>query len=130
MRGKSALEELETLVLPRARLREQELDADRPSLEKGRHPTMPPMSTKDHDALGFAKRVADRLLEVAREESTAVFALIAAPRFLGFLRQALSPNLADRVIKEVPRDFSSCTVSELADRLPMDDVARAADSSA
>ena len=61
------------------------------SMGKGRH-TMAneKADPKKHATMLFAKQIAERIEQVVHEGSCRGFALVAAPRFLGVLRDAIS----------------------------------------
>lgn len=61
------------------------------SVGKGRH-TMSneKADPKQHSATVFAKQIAERIARATHEGSCRGFALVAAPRFLGILRDAIS----------------------------------------
>jgi protein required for attachment to host cells len=61
------------------------------SVGKGRH-TMSneKANPKKTSALAFAKQIAERIAKVMHDGSCRGFALVAAPRFLGVLRDAIS----------------------------------------
>jgi len=61
------------------------------STGKGRHTmTNEKVDPKKHAAFVFAKQIAERIGKVMHDGSCRGFALIAAPRFLGVLREAVS----------------------------------------
>ncbi len=61
------------------------------SIGKGRHTiTSEKADPKKHAASMFAKQIAERIGKVMHDGSCRGFALVAAPRFLGVLRDAVS----------------------------------------
>jgi len=70
-----------------------------------------------HEAREFAQRVAQHLdtaLQAGRFEQLQI---VAAPRFLGLLRQALSTNLQRTVAREMDKDFVHFGNDDIAARL-------------
>ena len=118
------LKESNALVAPKARLRDKDLDADRPASERGRHPTVPRTTSKEYEAVRFAKIVAEELTRLVEANPECRIALVAAPRFLGHLRKVLHPPIARHVHWEESKDFSKCAVEELEQRLPLQSYAR------
>lgn len=58
-----------------------------------------------HEAHLFADRVAQRLEEVERENPVGRIVLMAAPAFLGLLREALPKTVRSKVVAEVHKDL-------------------------
>ena len=79
-----------------ARLKTEQLISDSggrsfDSKGKGRHTmTSEKVDPKKHAASMFAKQIAERIGKVMHDGSCRGFALVAAPRFLGVLRDAVS----------------------------------------
>ncbi len=90
------LREVSSLANDVARMKTSELVSDSggrsfDSKGKGRHTmTNERVDAKKHAALLFAKEIAGRIAEVMHDGSCLGFALVAAPRFLGILRDAIS----------------------------------------
>ena len=57
------------------------------------------------EAQAFARRVAAHLDEALRQKRFDELRIAAAPRFLGLLRQALSPHVAAEVTEELNKDL-------------------------
>lgn len=90
------LEEVCALINEAARLKTGELLSDKggrsfDSKGKGRH-TMSNerVDPKKHEAQMFAKAISDRIARVMHDGSCRGFALVAAPQFLGVLRDAIA----------------------------------------
>ncbi len=90
------LREVSSLANEMARMKTSELVSDTggrsfDSKGKGRHTmTNERVDAKKHAALLFAKEIAGRIAEVMHDGRCLGFALVAAPRFLGVLRDAIS----------------------------------------
>jgi len=90
------LREVFSLANEVARMKTEQLISDSggrsfDSKGKGRHTmTSEKVDPKQHAALIFAKQIAERIGTVMHDGSCRGFALVAAPRFLGVLREAVS----------------------------------------
>ena len=90
------LREIFSLANEAARMKTEQLISDsggrsHDSKGKGRHTmTNEKVDPKRQAALVFAKQIAERIGRVMHDGSCRGFALIAAPRFLGVLREAVS----------------------------------------
>jgi protein required for attachment to host cells len=62
----------------------------------------------------FARQIATRLAQLARQWPIQELVLIAAPRFLGVLRRALSDPLRQFVTREVARDLTAALPQPIA----------------
>lgn len=93
---RAPLRELFSLENEAARRKTGDLIADRggrsfDSHGQGRH-TMAKEKTdpKKHAAIGFAREIADRIGKAMNDGASRGFALVAAPKFLGVLRDAVA----------------------------------------
>lgn len=68
-------------------------------------------------AQAFARRVAAELAAAARDRRYDELTLIAAPRFLGLLRQALDANVRALVVAELDKDVIHESDAEVAARV-------------
>jgi protein required for attachment to host cells len=93
-----------------ARMKTSDLISDRggrsfDSKGKGRHTmTKEKVDVKKHAALLFAKEIAGRIADVMHDGSCRGFALVAAPRFLGILRESISVATTARPYATVDKD--------------------------
>jgi protein required for attachment to host cells len=114
----SPLRELEDIVHTEGRSPEQEMISDRPgrafdSVGEGRHAMEKQIEPKRHEAGMFAKRIAERL-DLARVKGECEqLVLIAAPEFLGVLRQNLTANTAKLVGKTIDKNLVQKTEAEI-----------------
>lgn len=69
------------------------------------------------EAAGFARRVAQWLADAHQKGRFDALRIVAAPRFLGFLRKALSPQVAQLVTEDTPQDLVKLNQRELTVRL-------------
>jgi protein required for attachment to host cells len=61
----------------------------------------------------FAARIADTLYQLGHAQRFQSLVVVAPPRMLGDLRAALHPEVAQRVVGEVPKDLLSHSLPEL-----------------
>jgi protein required for attachment to host cells len=106
------LHELDDLVNPAGRLHDSELRTDNVGRYYGRgermqgHSAQPRTDPGEHETELFAKTVAHYLEQARVEHRYARLCLMAAPKFLGLLRQNLSKNARDLVFEELAKDVS------------------------
>ncbi len=117
------LQELETLSHPEGRMHEQALASDAPgrafdSEGAGRHAMEVQVSPKKHEAMMFAGRIATRLEAGRVHREFDKLALLAAPEFLGLLRDKLNPQLRALVLHEVDKNPSGLKADAIRARLP------------
>jgi protein required for attachment to host cells len=118
-----ALEELETLDHPEGRMREQELVSDLPGRTfdragEGRHMKEVQVRPKEHEATKFAENLAQHLETGRVQGRYDTLFLVAAPDFLGLVRQKLSPQTAALVQLEIDNDFTKHDPREIRKALP------------
>ena len=119
----SRLVEREALEHPEGRLRSQAINADRPgrSFESAgakRHAMTREVDPKKQEAIVFAQSVADHLENARRKEEVARLVLIAAPEFLGLLRDAMTVELRRLVVAEFSLDLAHMSPQEIRAHLP------------
>jgi protein required for attachment to host cells len=104
-------------------LKDQDLETDRPGRRFGgthghRHAVDGERSTERHEMEQFARTVA-RTLDAARgRQEFDRLVLIAAPRMLGLLREALPDTCRAVVTAEVPKDFVRHDPNTIRDVVP------------
>ena len=116
---------------PKARLHDRDLESDRPGrvfdhapLAAGRrgavghHGTEGERSPRKHEAVNFARQIADQLEAARREGQFDRLVLMAAPTFLGLLRKALSQPVRAIIFAEVHKDLVHQEVSVVREQLP------------
>ncbi|MDY6956093.1 MAG: host attachment protein [Pseudomonadota bacterium] len=116
--ARGPLLELEDAVHPASRLPGHELLADRPgraldSHGEHRHGMEPTIDPKDEEARRFAAELCARLRERYQAHAFTHLVLVAPPRFLGFLRNALDHQIASRVLASVDLDLTHCTTPDV-----------------
>lgn len=111
-----------TLVDPVGRQHEQEFGMDRPGsgvgAGHGHYALQHRTSRKEHEVELFAKQIAEKLAVDASAGEFDDLAIVAAPRFLGALRKALSPALHKRVKHEIHYDLVHQSEAMIRDHLP------------
>lgn len=106
------LRELEDLVNPAGRQNERELRTDSRGRYYGRgeqmqgHTAVPNTDPVTHEVQLFAKTVCDRLEEARVQHQYERLCLIAAPKFLGLLRQNLGKDTRNLVFEELDKDIA------------------------
>lgn len=124
-----ALQEVDDIVNSEARMRASEQFSDRLSPKaagKSSHNTggaLPnsqyePQQTPDERAAEmFAKELSARLLQAHQGGRFQKLALVAAPKFLGVLRQQLDPQLQPLVVMEINKDYTHSSGQQLRDQI-------------
>jgi len=119
----SRLEERESLENPQGRMKAQAIDADRPgrafqSAGMSRHGITREVDAKTQAAIRFARQVAERLESARRQGEVERLILVAAPEFLGLLRQHLSAELRRIIDQEFSLDLLPMKAQEIRAHLP------------
>jgi len=117
----SGLKELQRFDNPDGRAHERDLTSDLPgrafdSAGQGRHAMEQQVSPKEEAAVRFAAELADAV--AARANRFDKLYLIAAPAFLGRLRQALGGRLNGLPTVEIDKDYTTLDARALRERLP------------
>lgn len=117
------LVEFEALEHPEGRLKSQSIDADRPgrSFESAgmkRHAMSREVDPKKQEAITFARRVAERLDNARRQGEVEHLILVAAPEFLGLLRDNITSELRRMIEEEFSLDLVHMSPSEIRTHLP------------
>lgn len=106
-----------------ARMKGAELLADRPgrtfdrSRDEGRHAMEPDTDPKRVEKEKFAYRVAELLEQGLNDGRYGELLLVAEPRMLGHLREALPKRVRERITKEIDRDLTGLPHPDLEKRL-------------
>jgi protein required for attachment to host cells len=116
------LTEIYVLVDPDSRLREREVNTDRPGrvhdrYGQGRH-AMEQNSARHESAKRFAARVCAWLEQGRRRNRFQGLVLVAAPEFAGLLRRQMSPRLRQCIDAEVPKNISGLPERSIRRFLP------------
>ncbi|HSH84638.1 MAG TPA: host attachment protein [Guyparkeria sp.] len=118
-----ALEEITTLSNPSARMRGIELETDRPGrmpdrMEDAMSAYEPRYSVKEVEAQRFARDVVSQLDQARHDGKMDRFYLLAAPNFLGLLRDEMGKGLQEALVSEQVKNVSDRTVEEIRAALP------------
>lgn len=97
---------------------EAEFASDRPGrtfdiVGKGRHAMSPTESGQDHQTLVFARQVAEYLNQEIAESSVKKLVILAAPKFLGYLRSELSDTALESIALAESRNLSDLDEEEI-----------------
>jgi protein required for attachment to host cells len=108
---------------PKGRMRAREIDADRPgrafqSAGTKRHGMERASDVKKQEALAFARQIASRLEAARLQNDLARLILVAAPEFLGLLRDTLSAETRSLVQAEFDLNLTGMTPREIRAHLP------------
>ncbi len=113
----AALEPLSDMSNPQSKVLEQQLISDRHghgnSPSGTGHSVSDRGELKDQESHHFAHGVARQLQENHRDNHFDRLYLVAAPRFLGHLRQELSPELQGLVQGEFAKDLSLMSEADI-----------------
>lgn len=117
----SPLEELESLVHPAGRQHPGELVSDRSGREAApggsHHAVEPDVARKEAEAEKFAAQVAAELERGRQAGDFDQLIVVAPPRMLGLLRQAITPAVADCVEHELHNEFARMSPGEIREHL-------------
>lgn len=118
----SPLEELETLAHPEGRLHEQEISSDLPGKDKGNgsggHAYQDEVAPKEQEMINFAKRVSGHLADAHHANKYHRLAIVAAPAFLGELRNQLPAPINKLVCFDLNKNITLQTAEEIRKQLP------------
>lgn len=114
---------IEHLVHPESRLHDRDLTSDRPgrsfdSEGEGRHATGTSVSPKEQESIRFARTVADHLEQGRREGNYDRLIVVADPRFLGELRDAVGTEIEKLVSLELNKDLTKEADEDIRRHLP------------
>ncbi|MDX1754619.1 MAG: host attachment protein [Marinobacter sp.] len=112
------LKEMQVLVNPSARLKEQDLVADAPGSHgdgamPGRHRMPQRQDAKSKARKTFAKEIDHQLNTAFGQGQFDKLCLVAAPNFLGELRSGLSKEVRQRISGELSRDITTLNVTDI-----------------
>jgi len=119
----SSLEEIETLDHPEGRKPAGEIDADRPgrsfaSAGKRRHAMEREVDPKKQAIITFARGVVGRLETARAQGELERLVLVAAPEFLGLLREHLSAETKRIVENEFALNITGMPAEDIRAHLP------------
>ncbi|WP_456405053.1 host attachment protein [Thiolapillus sp.] len=114
---------LEELEHPEARMKNVDLYSDTAGRSfdsggRGRHAMEPENDAKTTEAQRFAKELCNKLRSAALQGEYEKLYILAAPAFLGILRECLDENVKSRIAGEIPKDVAKEAAEEIRDKLP------------
>ena len=119
----SPIEEIKSIVHTEARLHEQNMTSDLPgrgngSAGAGGHAYQDEVSPKEQENINFSREVANELDSARKENKYKQFVLVAAPEFLGNLRNQLNAQTQKLVCFELAKNLSHLNAAEIRKHLP------------
>lgn len=107
---RSPLTEFDDLAHSESRLRESQITEDLPgrhsdSAGQGRHALEQKLPVKDQEARLFAQQIAAYLDRACADNRLDSLIIIAAPKFLGQLRDSLSDNIHGIISSEISKNL-------------------------
>jgi protein required for attachment to host cells len=118
----NALREIITLAHPESRLHEGDLVSDRSGHDMdsttGGHGVGRGHEHKDDEANHFAKEVCQRLEQGQNEGSYSKLYVIAAPAFLGLLRQHMAKPVQGLISDEIAKELTTADDAQIREHLP------------
>lgn len=117
------LGEVEDLVHPESRLREQELVSDLPGRSfdsggEGRHAMEQKVSPKQQESIRFAKEICEHINAAYNDGKYGKLYVVAAPAFLGAIRNCLNGALRGNVAGEIAKDLTEHSMQDIRKHLP------------
>lgn len=119
----SPIHEIESIVHTEARLHEQDMTSDLPGRASGNsggagHAYQDETSPKEQENLNFAKQVANELDAARKGNKFKQFVLVAAPGFLGNIRNQLTPQTQKLVCFELAKNLAHLNADDIRNHLP------------
>jgi len=113
----------EELEHPQARMKNGDLISDSSGRSfdsggQGRHAMEPVTDAKSTEAQRFARGLCDKLRQAVLENQFEKLYIVAAPAFLGILRECLDDNVKSRIAGEIAKDVAKQTPEAIRDKLP------------
>lgn len=120
---KGPMDEILTLDNLESRAHEQELTSDLPgrtfdSGGQGRHAMGKSVEPKQHETIGFAKRIAEHLDNHRKSGDFQQIIIFAAPAFLGLLRENMNEQTNKLVVHEHNKNLVQLPVDKIREHLP------------
>jgi len=113
-------EEVEDLAEPLARHPTDVPPEAAPGLVPGPHGThrlQPRHSPREAADIAFARLVCERLRRALDAHRIDAFCLVAAPHFLGLLRQSMGEHVQHSLLRDLPEDLTRHTPGEIRQHL-------------
>lgn len=120
---KGPIQEIESFSHEEARLHEHEMTSDLPGRSNGKgggggHAYTDEVSPKQQEDINFARQIAHHLDEARKAGKFKQLILVAAPGFLGNLRNMLSPQTKNLISFELDKNLAQLSPEEIRKHLP------------
>jgi protein required for attachment to host cells len=116
------IEEIESIIHAEARLHERNMTSDLPGRGSGqggaRHAYQDEMSPKEQENINFAKQIANELDAARKDGKFKQVMLVAAPGFLGNLRNQLTVQTKNLACFELAKNMSHFSAEKIRELLP------------
>lgn len=118
----SPLNEIETMAHPEGRIHEQNLVSDLPGKDSGKggggaHAFQEKTEPKREEMIEFARRIADYLDDTRKANNLNKLVIIAAPAFLGELRNHLSTETTEKIVFELDKNLTQHSEEDIRHHL-------------
>jgi len=119
----STITEMEDLAHPAGRLHEQDLSSDLPGKDSdktgtAKHSFQDKVEPKQQEAINFAKQIAKHLEASYNAKKLERLMVIAAPSFLGLLRDQFSEEINKQVCFELDKNLTTHSTEDIRSHLP------------
>ena len=119
----SPLIEINTLAHPQSRIHEQNLSSDLPGHDSdksgsGRHGFQDEIEPKEQEVIDFAKQIAKHLDQARNNNKFKQLLIVAAPAFLGTLRNQLTDQTRKMVSIEMDKNLTQQRAEDIRGHLP------------
>ena len=108
---------LEALDHPEGRLRNSEINSDRPGRthdgKGGSHAMDPEQSPHDRKVADFVRRLCARLDKGRQEKEFSALLIAAEPHLLGLVRSTLDKNTASLITTSLPKNLQPVALNDL-----------------
>lgn len=117
------IEETKSIVHTEARLREQSMTSDAQGRGSGKggegmHAYQDKIGPKEQENINFARELCSELDKARKENKFKQFVLVAAPAFLGKLREQMNKETQKLVSFELAKNLSHLDAVEIRKHLP------------
>ncbi|MFV2005144.1 MAG: host attachment protein [Gammaproteobacteria bacterium] len=116
------IEEIESIIHAEARLHERSMTSDLPGRGSGkggaRHAYQDEISPKEQENINFAKQIANELDAARKDGKFKQVMLVAAPGFLGNLRNQLTVQTKKLACFELAKNMSHFSAEKIRELLP------------
>ena len=118
-----SLTETDSLIHPEAKLHEQKITSDLPGRQAGgsagsHHAVSDETDPKKYESLEFARFLARHLEDARNKRDYTNLLIIAAPSFLGQLREQMTAETAKLVSFELDKNLTKHSTDEIRQHLP------------